>query len=514
MKEQTQNIYNQEYEEVVARIKNTLDLSNKSPSYLMVPTSLCNLEIVLPLRLFWEQWDLPEPPPSHMPEPWEFNIDGTRALLDLSWSQQAPQVQPDDIDKDPRYSSIRTRKPTSMKKMKRTWRWMNGHQVKLVAPIWLPQLASSAPTTTQKLLTLTPWQTRLWVYPVVSTLIRMWPWRWEVWVWALADQKPQGYALGRTPKKQTRMLSAPDLVSSITKGMTMAVTEILERFAHPPLVDDMADATIWEHFQQWRATASQSTPAGTEAPGWISAFDRLGHRAQTPQKEDHWVPKPEMTPQKVERGCQASCMAGQEPPCSTSHKRCSQSRPRNEVDSKKGHMDGNGRSSKVQVGIDWSNTGIQKPVPKPDPCHPSFKPDPSGSSSDQQPRVKSSVVSKGSQKQSSSHSTPPRSQEPSERQSRKASSKTSGLTDPEKLELKEKQYRWIVARIHCLDPKGYVEEIHSFWHFHRNSKSFALKIITIADWGYKCADVRFHYPIPAFPHYLFNEFARSRQGGG
>ena len=104
MKEQTQKIYNQEYKEVVARIKNTLDLSNESPSYLMVPTSLCNPEIILPQRLFREQRGLLEPPPSHMPEPQEFNIDGVRGLLDLSWSQRAPQVQPDDIDKDPRYS--------------------------------------------------------------------------------------------------------------------------------------------------------------------------------------------------------------------------------------------------------------------------------------------------------------------------------------------------------------------------------------------------------------------------
>ena len=83
MKEQTQKIYNQEYEEVVAQIKNTLDLSDESPSYLMVPTSLCNLEIILPLRLFGEQWGLPEPPPSRIPEPWEFNVDGVWGLLDL-----------------------------------------------------------------------------------------------------------------------------------------------------------------------------------------------------------------------------------------------------------------------------------------------------------------------------------------------------------------------------------------------------------------------------------------------
>ena len=103
-KEQTQKIYNQEYEEVVAQIENTLDLSDESPSYPLVPTSLRNPEIVLPLRLFREQWGLLEFPPSHMPEPWEYELDGIRGLIDLSWSQQAPQVQPDDIDRDPRYS--------------------------------------------------------------------------------------------------------------------------------------------------------------------------------------------------------------------------------------------------------------------------------------------------------------------------------------------------------------------------------------------------------------------------
>ena len=207
-------------------------------------------------------------------------------------------------------------------------------------------------------------------------------------------------------------------------------------------------------------------------------------------------------------------MADPEPPCSTSQKRHSQSRPRDEGESKKGHTEGDGRSNKVQVGIDWSNMGIQKLVPKPDPHHPSFKPDPSGVSSDQQPQVKSSVVPKGSQKQSSSRSTPPGFQEPSEGQSGKTSNKTSGPTDPEKVELKEKPYHWIAAGIHWLDPKGYVEEIHSFWHFHRSSKTFVLEIIVIADWGCKCFDVGLHFPMPTFPHYLFNEFARSRQGGG
>ena len=153
-----------------------------------------------------------------------------------------------------------------------------------------------------------------------------------------------------------------------------------------------------------------------------------------------------MTPQKVDRGCQSSRMAGLEPPCSTSQERQSQSRPQEEGEPKKGHTENEGRSSKVQVGIDWSTTGIQKSVSKPDPRHLSFKLNPSGVSKDQQPRVKSTVVSKASQKQSSTCGAPPSFQEQSEGQSGRTSKKTSGPIDPEKVELRDKPYDWIVAR--------------------------------------------------------------------
>ena len=168
--------------------------------------------------------------------------------------------------------------------------------------------------------------------------------------------------------EQTRMLLAPDLVSSLTKGMMVAATQILEKFTRPPPVDDAVDATIQELFQQRRAASTQVIPAGMESStGRVSAFDRLGHRAQTPQKEEEWEPRPEMTPQKVDRGCQSSRMAGSEPPHSTSQKRQSQSRPQDEGEPKKGCTENEGHSSKVQVRIDWSTTGIQKPVSKPDP---------------------------------------------------------------------------------------------------------------------------------------------------
>ena len=49
-KERTKLIYDQEYKELVHRLENTLDLTLESPSYSMVPTSLVNPDIVLPIK--------------------------------------------------------------------------------------------------------------------------------------------------------------------------------------------------------------------------------------------------------------------------------------------------------------------------------------------------------------------------------------------------------------------------------------------------------------------------------
>ena len=128
--------------------------------------------------------------------------------------------------------------------------------------------------------------------------------------------------------------------------------------------------------------------------------------------------------------------------------------------------------------------------------------------------MKLAVVPKGSQSGSCSTTTGSKGQ--SGRQSGRTSSGTSRLNsskllgDLEKKELKEKSYDWITSHMNHLDPKGYVEEINSFWHFGENTKSFALEIIAIIDWGWKYVDAGFHYPIPIFPHYLFNQFAGSR----
>ena len=87
------------------------------------------------------------------------------------------------------------------------------------------------------------------------------------------------------------------------------------------------------------------------------------------------------------------------------------------------------------------------------------------------------------------------------------------LGDPEKREIKDKPHRWIEARVQCLDPAGYMEEINSLHYFGRNASCFALQIVAIADWGQKYMDMGFKYPIPAFPQFLFTPLLDSHQGG-
>ena len=138
--------------------------------------------------------------------------------------------------------------------------------------------------------------------------------------------------------------------------------------------------------------------------------------------------------------------------------------------------------------------GILKPVSKPDSRPPSFKPDVSGASGDQPPRMKSTVA-KGSQKGRSSRT-----------------SSNIQLGDPEKRELRDKPHRWIESRVKRLDQGGYMEEINSMHYFGINAGCFALQIVAIADWGRKFMDVGFHYPMLMFPQFLFSPLPDLHQG--
>ena len=264
--------------------------------------------------------------------------------------------------------------------------------------------------------------------------------------------------------------------------------------ADRPLVDLAANAAIRERFQRHLAATPQAMPTGPAATGRTSAFDQLGHRTPTPQEESKWVPRPEMTPCKIDRGWQPH--KEQETQWTVSQKHQSQSQPRDEADPKKGKTESEGKPGKIQVSIDWWTTGIQKPVSKPDSRPPSSKPNACGTN------VRSTVAKESQKHASASRSRTDLSCTPN-----------AQLGDPEKREIKDKPHRWIEARVRCLDPAGYMEEINSLRCFGRNAGCFALQIVAIADCGRKYMDVGFRYPIPVFPQFLFTPVMNSHQGG-
>ena len=84
--------------------------------------------------------------------------------------------------------------------------------------------------------------------------------------------------------EQKRMLSAPDLVRSITKSMTAAATVILDKFTHPPPVDDVVDAAIRECFQQRRAGPHGLYQLEWKAPAGCPHLTDLDTRCKLPRR--------------------------------------------------------------------------------------------------------------------------------------------------------------------------------------------------------------------------------------
>ena len=79
--------------------------------------------------------------------------------------------------------------------------------------------------------------------------------------------------------------------------------------------------------------------------------------------------------------------------------------------------------------------------------------------------------------------------------------------------LQDKPHCWIEARVKCLDPGGYPDEVKSLRYFRRNARDFSMGIVAIADWGRRYLDKGLRYPIPTIPPYLFTPLPESRQSG-
>ena len=501
-KERTKLIYDQEYEELVHWLENMLDLTLESPSYSMVPTSLVNPDIVLPHHEFWKCHGLPELPPGHGPEQREYSMDGARGLVDLDWSQRTPIFHPDDINRDPRFNQYpypdddldydddeemetdyQNAPPGGAGDARVATPASAGHR-------YYHPPATYSMQTSQGQTSGSPRSTH------TDTDMAM-----EMGGPSMAPGGPDTHHVPPRAKAPTApgSMSTPELATTVARGVVAAATQILERYARPPNeaecppVDPAADAALRECLQRCLKGSPWTTPGSQPASERVSVFDRLENRMQDNRKEDEWAPRPEMTPRKVEHGRQpgGDQDSSSRPP---SQKRRSQSHPGEEASAKKGWTDSDNRPGKIQVGIDWANTGIGKPVPKPNSKHPSFKADPSGVD-EPQPRMKSTV-------------TKPK--QPSKTQEKDSGKKKE---DAEKNVLQDKPHRWIEAHVKRLDLGGYLEEVKSLRYFGRNARDFAMGIVAIADWGWRYLDKGLKYPIPTIPPYLFIPLPESHQSG-
>ena len=454
-----------------------LDLTLESPSYSMVPTSLVNPDIVLPHHEFRKHHGLPELPPGRGPKQREYSMDGARGLVDLDWSQRTPIFHPDDIDRDPHFNQypypdddLDYDDDEEMETDYQNAPSGGAGDARVATPAsarhrYYHPPATYSMQTSQGQTSGSPQSTH------TDTDTAM-----EMGGLSMAPGGPDTHHVPPRAKAPTTpgSMSTPELATMVARGVAAAATQILERYTRPPNeaecppVDPTADAALRERLQRCLKASPWTTP---------------GSRA----------PCPEMTPRKVEHGRQPGRDqdSSSRPP---SQKRRSQSCPREEASAKKGWTDSDNRPGKIQVGIDWTNMGIGKPVPKPDSKHPSFKADPSAVD-EPQPRMKLTI-------------TKPK--QPSETQEKDSSKKKE---DAEKKVLQDKLHRWIEARVKRLDLGGYPDKVKSLRYFGRNARDFANGIVAIADWGRRYLDKGLKYPIPTIPPYLFTPLPESCQSG-
>ena len=354
--EHTKKIYNQEYEEVVGRIENYVDLMNESPSFPVIPTCIVNPDIILPSKLFRERRGLPEVPPGLGEAPRVYEMDRARGLVDLAWSERTPIFHPDDIDRDPRFNQYpyQEEEDYDEEDMEIDARPSSGAGDAPMGPPTHTRRPQRLPATYFSMLPEASGSPRS-MHTDTDTAM-------ELESLSMAPGGPDVHHVA------PRASASEDLADKVARGVAAAATKILENLtwaspadetSHPP-VDKSADATIQECFLQRRAATPSS---GQVTSGRVSVFERLGQRVPVSQ-EDQWVPQPEMTPHKIERGRQPN--KEPEPQRAGSQKRRSQSHPRDEADPKKGRTEGEGKPAKIQVSIDWTMTGIQKSVAKAD----------------------------------------------------------------------------------------------------------------------------------------------------
>ena len=240
-------------------------------------------------------------------------MDGAWGLVDLAWSQPTPIFQPDDIDRDPQFSQYPFQEGDDYEDddeedMEVETRPLGGAGHASMAPPPNTRCAYQRLPATYSYESAQTLGSPRTTHTDTNTTMEM----------GGLSMAPGGPDLchvtprASVPPVAQGAMSMPDLAESVTRGVAAAATQILERFTWPPQVNEAdrppvdmaADAAIRERFQKRLAATPRPTSTGQATSGRTSAFDRLGRRAPAPHEEDQWVPRPEMTPRKIDHGWQ------------------------------------------------------------------------------------------------------------------------------------------------------------------------------------------------------------------
>ena len=186
-------------------------------------------------------------------------MDRARGLIDLDWSQRTPIFQPDNIDRDPRFTQYPFQEGDDLddddkEEMEVESQPLDGASDASMAPpsntrhIYqrLPVMYSfeSAQTLGSPQSTHTDTDTAM-----------------EMGGLSVAPGGPDlGHVTQRasTPQVTQRTISTLDLAATVARGVAATTMQILERFTPPPQVnaadrprvDLVADAAIWQRFQR------------------------------------------------------------------------------------------------------------------------------------------------------------------------------------------------------------------------------------------------------------------------
>ena len=240
-------------------------------------------------------------------------MDRSWGLIDLDWSQRTPIFHPDNIGCDPRFTQYPFQEGDDLddddkEEMEVESRPSGGAgDASMAPPSNTRRIYQRFPATHSFESAQTPGSPQS-THTDTDTAMEMGGLSVAPGGPDLCHVTPRANA----PSVTQRTMSTPDLATTVARGVAATAMEILERFTlHPqvnvadcPPVDLAADAAIRECFQRCLATTPRAMSTGSATTGRTSAFDRLGHRTLTPQEESKWVPHPEMTPRKIDRGRQ------------------------------------------------------------------------------------------------------------------------------------------------------------------------------------------------------------------